>query len=137
VNPPGVLLDAGPLVAFLSDGDANHQRARRLFAECAPPLRCCEAVVTEACFLIRRAQSSGPGKVIALAKRRIFTTTMSVEGHWANIEALLLKYEDQPMSFADACLVRCAEIHDEPRILTFDSDFGVYRWGRNRKFEIL
>ena len=62
---------------------------------------------------------------------------MAAEHHWPNVEALLLKYEDQPMSFADACLVRCAEIHDEPRILTFDSDFRVYRWGRNRKFEIL
>lgn len=37
---------------------------------------------------------------------------------------------------ADACLIQCAAIHDEPRILTFDRDFQIYRWGRNRKFEI-
>jgi predicted nucleic acid-binding protein len=41
------------------------------------------------------------------------------------------------VSFADACLIRCAEIHQEPRILTFDSDFSVYRWARNRKFDLL
>lgn len=47
------------------------------------------------------------------------------------------KYADRPISLADACLIRCAEIHQEARILTFDSDFNIYKWGRNRTFEIL
>jgi predicted nucleic acid-binding protein len=50
---------------------------------------------------------------------------------------VLRKYSDRPISFADACLIRCAEIHQEPRILTFDTDFAIYKWGRNRRFEIL
>jgi hypothetical protein len=58
-------------------------------------------------------------------------------GHWTSIEALLKKYADRPISLADACLIRCAEIHQEARILTFDDDFSVYKWARNRKFEIL
>ena len=41
------------------------------------------------------------------------------------------------ISLADACLIRCAEVHREARILTFDFDFKVYRWGRNKRFEIL
>lgn len=36
-----------------------------------------------------------------------------------------------------ACLIRCAEVHAEPRIATFDSDFGIYRWARNRRFDVL
>jgi hypothetical protein len=35
------------------------------------------------------------------------------------------------------CLIRCAEIHDEPRVFSFDSDFRVYRWARNRKFDLV
>jgi predicted nucleic acid-binding protein len=31
------------------------------------------------------------------------------------------------MSFADACLVRMSEIHDDARVLTLDSDFHIYR----------
>jgi hypothetical protein len=36
-----------------------------------------------------------------------------------------------------ACLIRCAEIHDEPRIVTFDRDFAVYKWARTKRFIIL
>lgn len=37
------------------------------------------------------------------------------------------KYADTPMSFADACLVRMTELHDDAVIATLDSDFRVYR----------
>ena len=137
MNPTGVLLDTGPLVALLSASDVNHARARGLFAECVPPLRCCEAVVAEACFLMRKVHAGGPAEVVALGRRGVYDIAISVDEHWTNIEALLKKYSDRPISLADACLIRCAEIHQEPRILTFDGDFGVYKWARNRKFEIL
>jgi len=137
VNPAGILLDTGPLVALLSRNDANHARARRLFAECVPPFRCCEAVVAEACFLMGKVHAAGPAEVVALARRGVYDVAMSIEEHWASIEALLRKYADRPISLADASLIRCAEIHEEARILTFDGDFGVYRWARNRKFDLL
>jgi len=137
VNAPGVLLDTGPLVALLSANDVNHARARELFAACAPPLRCCEAVLAEACFLMRKVHSAGPAEVVALGRCSVYEIAMAVDEHWTTIEMLLKKYGDRPISLADACLIRCAEIHEDPRILTFDSDFSVYRWGRNRKFEIL
>ena len=40
-------------------------------------------------------------------------------------------YSDQPMSLADACLVRMAELHPDARVFTLDSHFRVYR--RNRR----
>ena len=137
MNPAGILLDAGPLVALLSRNDVNHDRARRVFAECAPPFRCCEAVVAEACFLMRKVHRAGPADVVALGGRGVYSVALSAEQHWINIETLLKKYSDRPISFADACLIRCAEIHQEPRIFTFDADFRVYRWARNRKFDLL
>jgi predicted nucleic acid-binding protein len=36
-------------------------------------------------------------------------------------------YHDQPMSFADACLVRMSEVYADSRIFTVDSDFRVYQ----------
>jgi len=135
VNHAGVLLDAGPLVALLSKHDANHARARDMFAGCVPPFRCCEAVVAEACFLMRKVHAEGPAEVVALGAQGVYEVAIAAQAHWSNIEALLKKYADQRLSFADACLIRCAEIHEEARIATFDSDFRRYRWARNRKFE--
>jgi predicted nucleic acid-binding protein len=66
-----------------------------------------------------------------------YSIAISAEGHWTSIQALLKKYSDRPISLADACLIRCAEIHHEARILTYDSDFSVYKWARNRRFELL
>jgi predicted nucleic acid-binding protein len=135
VNHAGVLLDAGPLVALLSKHDANHTRAREMFAGCVPPFRCCEAVVAEACFLMRKVHAEGPAEIVALGIQGVYEVAIAAPAHWSNIETLLKKYSDQPISFADACLIRCAEIHEEARIATFDSDFRRYRWARNRKFE--
>ena len=137
MNSGGVLLDTGPLVALLSKDDANHEKARRMFAECAPPFRSCEAVVAEACFLMRKVHAAGPADVVALGARGVYSMAISAEQHWTSIEMLLKKYSDRPISFADACLIRCAEIHQEARILTFDADFGVYKWARNKRFDRL
>jgi predicted nucleic acid-binding protein len=133
----GALLDTGPLVALLSANDSNHARARQLFAECAPPFRSCEAVVAEACFLMLKVDSSGPEEIVALGRRGVYVVSLHIDEHWTSIESLLKKYADRPISLADASLIRSAELHQEPRIATFDDDFSIYRWGRNKRFDIL
>ena len=136
MNPAGILLDTGPLVALLSKDDAEHYRAKQVFAECRPPFRCCEAVIAEACYLMRKVHPAGPAEVIALGRKGFYRISISLEGNWPEVEALLRKYADVPISLADACLIRCAELYREPRIFTFDSDFNHYRWARNKKFQL-
>jgi predicted nucleic acid-binding protein len=137
MNRSGALLDTGPIVALLSRHDSQHAKAERLFAECEPPLRSCEAVLAEACFLMRKIHANGPGEVIVLGRKGVYDVAFDVGEHWSNLEAILQKYKNRPISLADACLIRCAEIFDEPRILTFDADFRIYRWKRNKRFQIL
>jgi hypothetical protein len=86
---------------------------------------------------MQKVHAVGPADVVALGARGVYSITISAQEHWTNIETLLKKYSDRSISLADACLIRCAEIHEEARILTFDSDFSSYKWARNRKFEIL
>jgi predicted nucleic acid-binding protein len=62
---------------------------------------------------------------------------ISVGERSTNVGAILRRYSDRPISLADACLIRCADIHQEARILTFDGDFSVDKWARNRKCELL
>jgi len=137
VNPPGALLDTGPLVALLSKNDADHDRAVQMFADHAPPLRCCEAVLAEACFLMKKVHASAPAEVITLGRKNVFEIALQIEDHWKEIETLLKKYSSRPISLADAALIRCAEVYQEPRILTFDSDFQIYRWSRKKKFVLV
>lgn len=81
MNRAGVLLDTGPLVALLSKDDRRHHEARKLFANCSPPLRTCEAVIAEACFLMRRVDRHGPVEIAALARKGVFEIALHAEEH--------------------------------------------------------
>lgn len=50
-----------------------------------------------------------------------------MEEHLRENQTLRAKYRDQPISLADACLVRMAELFDDHHVFTPDSDFTVYR----------
>jgi predicted nucleic acid-binding protein len=55
-----------------------------------------------------------------------------------SLEALMHRYADRHMDFADATLVHVAEREGLNTILTIDhDDFETYRIGRNAKFRIL
>ena len=86
---------------------------------------------------MRAVGPEGPAEVLALGRKRMYEISLSLADHYTEVETLLRKYRKQRVSLADACLIRCAELHEEPRILTFDSDFGIYRWARNRSFVAL
>lgn len=132
----GVLLDTGPLVALIDKADDRHSLAKSIFGQCAIPLVTSEAVITEACYLADKGDSGGAQKIIELGEKGVYQISFEMRENLPLLRNLLEKYRDTPISLADACLIGCAEIHNQPRILTFDSDFEFYRWGKNRKFEI-
>ena len=50
----GILLDTGPLVAYLAEDEQHHAWATEQFMQLDGKLITCEAVVSEAWFLLRR-----------------------------------------------------------------------------------
>ncbi|WP_292783067.1 hypothetical protein [Nostoc sp. NMS9] len=62
---------------------------------------------------------------------------MSLFWSAAEIEELLRRYQSVPMSLADACLVRMAQLYPESELLTFDSDFRIYRQNRNQLISVI
>ena len=92
---------------------------------------------SEACFLLKTVHRKAPAEVIKLGRNGVFEISFSLANHWPDIEALLLKYENRPISVADACLIRIAETFEEARILTFEADFRIYRWRRNKSFRVI
>lgn len=121
-----VLLDTGPLVAYLNRNDRHHEWAVGCWTALVDPLWTCEAVLSEAIFLVQSV-SADPDPILRLVERRIVRLGFVMDDHRSDVFRLLRKYADQPMSMADACLVRMAELVDPCQIFTTDKDFVVYR----------
>ena len=121
-----LLCDTGPLVAFLNRSDQYHSWARRQFEEIFQPLFTCEAVLSETVFLLQDDGLSADPLFEAIERGKI-RNSFAAEEHWPDLRRLIRKYQDQPMSFADACLVRMSELADTCQVLTTDRDFRVYR----------
>jgi len=118
-----IIVDTGPLVAFFNKRDKYHDWAVMQWAEIKPPMLTCEAVLSEACFLLGPDQ----GAIITLLERKVLHLPFRLADHIKHIERLLRKYSDVPMSLADACLVRMAELYDDSPLFSIDTDFTVYR----------
>ena len=122
----GVLVDTGPLVAFLNKRDRFHDWTAAQWNQIAAPMLTCEAVVSETCFLLSGIKS-GSSRIMQLIQRKILKISFQLEEHIDPVNKLLIKYQSVPMSLADACLVRMSELHSNSYVLTLDSDFNLYR----------
>ena len=132
---PGVLLDTGPLVAYLYTRDAYHEWAIDTFRTLDPPAITCEPVLTEACFLAERNRQPA-SRVLHHVARNEVQIGLQLDQEMAAIEALMQRYANVPMSLADACLVRLAEMTGLP-ICTLDGDFAIYRANGRRALDLI
>jgi len=119
-----VIVDAGFLVALVSERDTHHLWAASQAPRLAPPWLICEAAMSEAFHLLGRR---GRPAMSTLLRRQALVLAFSFPENLGFILKLLEKYADVPISFADACLVRMTEIVGNPILLTTDEDFRVYR----------
>lgn len=127
-----VLADTGPLVASLRLRDRHHGWTRTQLASLRGPLLTCEAVLSEAFFLLQTVPK-GHDSLAALIDRGVLEVRFDFQDERDATLRLLRKYSDTPMSFADACMVRMSEIHRDASLLTLDQDFVAYRRnGRER-----
>jgi predicted nucleic acid-binding protein len=131
-----ILVDTGPLVAYLDRSDRDHAWAKETFMRITRPLLTCEAVIAEALFLLRRG-GIDPDGLLNLILRGLVVPGFSLAAEIGAIQQLMKTYRNIPMSLADACLVRMAEIHENSEVMTLDSDFGVYRKFRRKVIPLL
>lgn len=119
-----VIVDAGVLYALVVHRDRHHGWAVSQSKLWAPPWLTCEAALSEAFFLGRGLAREA---LSALIRRGAVEIRFSITTEIEPVLTLMAKYEDVPMSLADACIVRMAEIAGDPVVLTTDSDFRIYR----------
>ncbi len=124
-NQP-TLADTGVIVGMVDDSDQWHEWATEQAASLPAPYLTCEAVITEACYLLREVHG-GVTAIFTLLKSGALEIAFDLSVEVESVSALMKKYKDVPMDFADACLVRMSELNTGGRVFTVDSDFRIYR----------
>lgn len=121
-----VIVDAGPLAAFLDAADEWHRWALATFQEMKGPLLTVEPVLAEVSFLLKR-NPGAQDDLLRMVTSGALRIPFRLEPEAESVRLLRAKYRDLPMSLADACLVRLAEMLDDHHVCTLDSDFTIYR----------
>jgi predicted nucleic acid-binding protein len=121
-----IIVDTGPLVAFLDRREAHHGWIAEEAATLALPWLLCEAVLAESWHLLRRLPVARDA-LLEMVENGLLKVAFALSEEIEPVRLLCRQYRDVPMSLADACLVRMAEKFDDHAICTLDSDFIIYR----------
>jgi uncharacterized protein len=81
---------------------------------------------SEVVFLLQEDRLPCDPILEALERGKVLVQ-FSAEEHWPDLRHLLRKYSNLPMSLADACLVRMAELSPHRQVFTADRHFRIYR----------
>ena len=130
-----VVVDTGPIVAWLCPRDEHHAWVRQAFSQVLPGSLICEAVLAEACYLAAKEGISRAKVVEFVTRVRLKPVPLCHE--LPAIQVLLDRYADAPMDFADACVVRLAEIHPDTSVCTTDGHFRFYRRHQRESIPLL
>jgi uncharacterized protein len=131
-----MLLDTGVFVALLDRSEKNHERCVAFFKGLKAPLFTTEPVLTETLWLLGPSVKAQQTCIDFLLMGGAALVPQSKES-LTRASALMEKYRDVPMDFADATLVALAEETSAAEILTLDRrGFGTYRMHGNKPFTL-
>ena len=135
--PASGLIDTGAILALLHEDDRWHERCRAAFREMRVPLATSVAVLTEVFHLVGRGRRR-IYEAWTFVRSGAVTVLPIGENDMAALQALMTRYADRPMDFADATLVHLAEREQLTTVFTVDhADFEAYRIGGRGRFRIL
>jgi predicted nucleic acid-binding protein len=135
--PANGLIDTGAILALLDKNDIWHASCTEVIRQMWLPLLTSEAVLTELFHMI------GKSRIEMEAAWRFVRSGALILGaidnsELGNVHALMSRYGDRPMDFADATLVYLAKRESLSVILTVDhADFATYRIEGKRQFRVL
>ncbi len=132
-----VLIDAGPLVAILNRREQDHEVCVSALKKIKRPLLSTWMPVTEAMYLLDSSVAA-QNALLEMIERGFLNILEIGASDLAPIRALINKYNDQPMDFADATLVHVANREGLQDIFTLDRrDFSIYKTKQNRPFRVV
>lgn len=131
------LIDTSAILALLDQRDGWHHRCVDTYAALRLPFATSAAVLAEL-FHLTAARYIQLTAAWGLIRAGAVTVLPIDDADVPELEALMHKYADRPMDFADATLVHLAERESLTTIFTIDhDDFETYRIGVRRRFRIV
>jgi predicted nucleic acid-binding protein len=132
------LLDTGPLVAYLDPRERDHTRVAASLEAFRGRLVTSGAVITEAMHFLA-GSTNGPGLLasfVAASSLEVYDVCQPKD--LADAAALMGKYADTPMDFADATLLLLAEHVPIGDIATLDRrGFSAYRTRNGKSLRLV
>jgi len=131
------LIDTGAILALLDRTDRWHDACVTAFRQLRLPLLTSEAVLTEVFHLVGDTRRAMEAAWKFVRSGALIVATIEDE-EMSHRQALMSRYWDRPMDFADATLVYLAKRESLSVILTVDqADFATYRIEGKRQFRVV
>ena len=131
------LIDTGAILALLDRTDRWHRVCVDAFEQLRLPLLTSEAVLTELFHLVGDSRHEVEA-AWRLVRSGAIVLAVIEDSELSQIQALMSRYADRPMDFADATLVYLAKREALSTIFTVDhADFNTYRIEGRRRFRVL
>lgn len=121
-----VIADTGPLVALFDAGDEFHAWAMASLGKIRESLLTSEAVLSEVLFLLAPLKKSRAA-FLEFWMEGGLVVSFNAELQKSALAALMKKYQDLPMSLADASIVRMSELFTDAPVWSLDRHFSIYR----------
>jgi hypothetical protein len=132
-----LLLDTGAFVALIDRSERQHAECVKAFEGWSGPIVTTEAVLTETLYLVGPAWESQQ-ICLEFFLRGAFVLMPSSRKSLRRVAALMEKYRDVPMDFADATLVVLGEELGTNMVFTLDRrGFSVYRLFGRKPFRVI
>lgn len=135
-DKPRGLIDTGAILALLDASDHWHRPCIEAFQKLSFPLATSAAILAEVFHLM-----DGPhelDRVWGFLRSGAVTVLPIGDEDLPDLEALMARYRDRPMDFADATLVHLARREELVTVFTIDhNDFETYRIEGRRRFRIV
>jgi hypothetical protein len=130
-----IVVDAGPLIALFRRRDKYHARVKTAVSTSKAKLVSTLPIITEACHFLN---TNGKLALLTWVRRGALTIHPVTSENLADIEAVIKRYADRDIDFADATLVWLASLLNTAEIMTIDrGDFEVYRLSNGKPFTLV
>lgn len=135
--PADALIDTGAILALLDRTDRWHPICLEAFEQFRLPLLTSEAVLTELFHLVGDSRREMEAAWRLVRSGAIELAAID-DSELPQIQALMARYSDCPMDFAEGTLVYLAKREGLSTIFTVDhADFNTYRIEGRRRFRVL